>query len=389
MAYNSETGIITGPVSINDVQRALGVSSNNVATLCTHQNINIWAMYKPVDNSILLPDYMNQWNSIQKVWNPNANWFHGTQAAGWRYGLSFTGYNSIASLVAAYDNATDNMNGWTYHRPRVATNSKPRLSDFASYNHKAAQLGAGFIVSSPVGIDSNLKGTLVASFSYSPTGTNNITPENLFGSNIYFGVALVYNGSVVMYGTADNANEFIIQKQITFPVNSEGRTYDVYPFLCTAQQSFDGAQVANTFYTIPLLTKTTLAVQSQAASFKVTVEGEYLTATQQNPYKTRAIITITPTDNISYQNCYFELNRWGETPNQEMVTLAWNVARTSATCTLTDTHKSLQSTPYFNISSSNTYTITINGLDLNASYDGYLHSGNLSKRFSIMEVIQQ
>ena len=388
MAYNSETGIITGPVSINDVQLALGVSSDDVSTLCTHQNINIWAMYKPVANTILLPAYMSQWNSILKEWNLNANWFHGTQSAGWRYGLSFTGYNSIASLVAAYDNATDNMNGWVYHRPQVTANSKPRLSDFASYNHKAAQLGAGFIVSSPVGIDSNLKGTLVASFSYSRPGSNNITPENLFGSNIYFGVALVYNGSVAMYGTADNANEFIIQKQITFPVNSEGRTYDVYPFLCTAKQSFDGAQVANTFYTIPLLTKTTLAVKSQSSTFRVSIQGEYLTGTQQNPYKTRAVITITPTANISYQNCYFELNRFGETPNQEMVTLSWNAAGTDATCSLRETHKSLQSTPYFNISSSNIYTITISGLDPNASYDGYLHSGNLSKRFSILEIIQ-
>ena len=388
MAYNSETGIITGPVSINDVQLALGVSSDDVSTLCTHQNINIWAKYKPVANTILLPAYMSQWNSILKEWNLNANWFHGTQSAGWRYGLSFTGYNSIASLVAAYDNATDNMNGWVYHRPQVTANSKPRLSDFASYNHKAAQLGAGFIVSSPVGIDSNLKGTLVASFSYSRPGSNNITPENLFGSNIYFGVALVYNGSVAMYGTADNANEFIIQKQITFPVNSEGRTYDVYPFLCTAKQSFDGAQVANTFYTIPLLTKTTLAVKSQSSTFRVSIQGEYLTGTQQNPYKTRAVITITPTANISYQNCYFELNRFGETPNQEMVTLSWNAAGTDATCSLRETHKSLQSTPYFNISSSNIYTITISGLDPNASYDGYLHSGNLSKRFSILEIIQ-
>ncbi len=385
MAYNSETGIITGPVSINDVQRALGVSSNDIATLCTHQNINIWAMYKPVDNSILLPDYMSQWNSIQKEWNSIANWFHGIQSAGWRYGLSFTGYNSIASLVAAYDNATDNMNGWTYHRPRVAANSKPRLSDFAGYNHKAGAFGAAFIVSSPVGVDNNNYGTLIASFSYSRPGENNITPENLFRSNIYFGVALVRNGSV-LYGTADQANEFIIQKSIQF--SAQG-TYDVYPFFCTAKQDFNGAQVSNTFYTIPLLTKTTLAVQSQAASFKVNVKGEYLTGTQQNPYKTRAVITITPTDNISYQNCYFELNRFGETPNQEMVTLSWNVARTDATCTLRETHKSLQSTPYFNISSSNTYTITINGLDPNASYDGYLHSGNLSKRFSIMEVIQQ
>jgi hypothetical protein len=385
MAYNSETGVITGPVSIYDVQRALGVSSNDNSTLCTHQNINIWAKYKPVANSILLPAYMSQWNNILKEWNPNANWFHGTQAAGWRYGLSFNEYNSISALIAAYDNRTDNMNGWVYHRPQVTANSKPRLSDFASYNHKAGAFGAGFIVSSPVGVDNNNYGTLIASFSYNINAHNSITPENLFDDDIYFGVALVRNGSV-LYGTADQANEFIIQKSIQF--SAQG-TYDVYPFFCTAKQVFNAALVSNKFYTIPLLTKTTLAVQSQSSSFRVSIQGEYLTGTQQNPYKTRAVITITPTANISYQNCYFELNRFGETPNQEMVTLSWNAAGTDATCSLRETHKSLQSTPYFNISSSNIYTITISGLDPNASYDGYLHSGNLSKRFSIMEVIQQ
>ena len=48
MPYNSETGIISAPVSIDDVKRALGESSNDLATLCKSENINIWSKYKPI-----------------------------------------------------------------------------------------------------------------------------------------------------------------------------------------------------------------------------------------------------------------------------------------------------------------------------------------------------
>ena len=48
MSYNSENGIISAPVSIYDVKRALGESSNDLATLCKSENINIWSKYKPI-----------------------------------------------------------------------------------------------------------------------------------------------------------------------------------------------------------------------------------------------------------------------------------------------------------------------------------------------------
>jgi hypothetical protein len=48
MPYNSDSGIISAPVSIDDVKRALGESSNDLATLCKSENINIWSKYKPI-----------------------------------------------------------------------------------------------------------------------------------------------------------------------------------------------------------------------------------------------------------------------------------------------------------------------------------------------------
>lgn len=46
MAYVNHR--VIAPVSIYDVQRALGVSSGDLGTLCKHTNINLWARYKPI-----------------------------------------------------------------------------------------------------------------------------------------------------------------------------------------------------------------------------------------------------------------------------------------------------------------------------------------------------
>ena len=52
MSYNSENGIISAPVSIDDVKRALGEGSNDLATLCKSENILLWSKYKPTNYSI-------------------------------------------------------------------------------------------------------------------------------------------------------------------------------------------------------------------------------------------------------------------------------------------------------------------------------------------------
>ena len=41
-------GIITAPVNIEDVKKVLNEDSNDIATLCKSNNINMWSKYKPV-----------------------------------------------------------------------------------------------------------------------------------------------------------------------------------------------------------------------------------------------------------------------------------------------------------------------------------------------------
>lgn len=46
MAFSN--GIITAPISIADVKQALGVGSNDLATLCKSPQINMWSRNKPM-----------------------------------------------------------------------------------------------------------------------------------------------------------------------------------------------------------------------------------------------------------------------------------------------------------------------------------------------------
>lgn len=48
MPYNSDTGIISAPVSIDDVKQALGESSDDLATLCNSDGIVPWSRCKPI-----------------------------------------------------------------------------------------------------------------------------------------------------------------------------------------------------------------------------------------------------------------------------------------------------------------------------------------------------
>ena len=92
MAYSN--GLVTAPVrnypSGGDIQNALGVSTGDLGTLCTHANINIFSKYKP--------------NELTGYGQPTD-----TQLANARYGLSAIATNSRSSL------ATMSL-AWTYRK---------------------------------------------------------------------------------------------------------------------------------------------------------------------------------------------------------------------------------------------------------------------------------
>lgn len=122
-------GIITAPVSIEDVKAVLGESSNDLATLCKSKNINIFSIHKPIQQIYKFKNTAQQENRL--------NWEKGYN---YDYGISKPSKYAVAQLYASGSSNTigkkifEESRPLTYARP----NGSPyayRLDDFDGYCH--------------------------------------------------------------------------------------------------------------------------------------------------------------------------------------------------------------------------------------------------------------
>lgn len=122
-------GLITAPVSIRDVQKALGVGSGDVGTLCRSSMINMWAKCKPIKADVIRP----------------LNYAAGEQITNYKAGLSCiyaTSFNAFKQLI---ENNWDNENyknegdfvAVKYDKPIGGASSPYRLTDFNGYRRTA------------------------------------------------------------------------------------------------------------------------------------------------------------------------------------------------------------------------------------------------------------
>lgn len=157
MSYNSETGIISAPVSIDDVKRALGESSNDLATLCKSENINIWSKYKPISCKGEFKEYPIREDSDEKATSSYSK-FTCVVRCGMNIPMDTyknlrNNYGGEGFAIKACNNLyKDNVygnNGYISdntstmvsgkHFPKGGANSPYRLSDFRNYSSKATR----------------------------------------------------------------------------------------------------------------------------------------------------------------------------------------------------------------------------------------------------------
>ncbi|MBR6605807.1 MAG: hypothetical protein IKK92_08075 [Prevotella sp.] len=134
MSYSG--GIISEPVSIRDIQRALGVSNPDLGTLCKHVNVNKWAMYKPegkvsgsgisgnmpIDNLTLAQRKSNFF-----ALTPQLN----TKAKQVSYGYGGTDTKDVGDSGYTIQNIADANVEWPYTKPVGGMASPYRQTDFA------------------------------------------------------------------------------------------------------------------------------------------------------------------------------------------------------------------------------------------------------------------
>lgn len=155
MSYNSENGIISAPVSIDDVKRALGESSNDLATLCKSENINIWSKHKPISCKGEFKEYPIREDSEEIVTSSYSKYTcvvrcgmnipmdtyknlrnnYGGEGFAIKGCYNFRLDNVYGRTGSIHDNKSISVSG--KHFPKGGANSPYRLSDFRNYNSKA------------------------------------------------------------------------------------------------------------------------------------------------------------------------------------------------------------------------------------------------------------
>ena len=136
--------VITAPVSIYDVQRCLGLSSNDVGTLCASERIKRWAKFKPVNigGTYGGSTYINTYpllNASTKRWNESLSfqWWRDTNRHNnlSRYGIIPVIATSASALYTKYAEGGE----WLYYPPMGGSNYPYRLIDFNQYYHNAPE----------------------------------------------------------------------------------------------------------------------------------------------------------------------------------------------------------------------------------------------------------
>lgn len=156
MSYNSVNGIISAPVSIDDVKQALGESSNDLATLCKSENINIWSRYKPIsckgdfkeypireDSEEIVTSSFNNYTCVVRCgMNIPMDTYQNLRNNYGEEGFAIKAcelfyYDNVYGRSGTDKNSSINSHYSGKHFPKGGANSPYRLSDFRNYNNNA------------------------------------------------------------------------------------------------------------------------------------------------------------------------------------------------------------------------------------------------------------
>lgn len=266
MSYNSETGIISAPVSIDDVKQALGESSNDLATLCKSENINIWSKYKPISCKGEFKEYPIREDSEEIVTSSYSNFTCVVRCGmnipmdtykNLRYNYGGEGFaieacknlyidNVYGQTGGIHDNITPMVSG--KHFPKGGANSPYRLSDFRNYSSKATRYA--FMTSIPQFHTVEVYYSSIRKFNcvlYMNTHMDNNT--NLTMDDIITDLSLAwsfwiqirynspYNTTDKIYknyyvGNCKKPTDYIYAgREITFDIGSGDKYIDIVPFL--------------------------------------------------------------------------------------------------------------------------------------------------------------
>ena len=280
-------GIIQAPISIADVKTMLGETSNDLATLCKSDKINMWAKYKPVE--LNKPFTSDEFDFTNNHWRDNATWFKGADFEGVGIcGIKIAHSSTLQSLTELYDKGLGN---WERVKVGSPFACPYRLSDFIGYKHAAtAPFKRPFVASK-----TNENGSVFATMMIKNLDTENELTLQEFGklSEAYLGLALKdAAGRLVYFMTTDkplkNGGINVEIQGIAFAPGN----YKAYLFLCSSVLALNKPPVQATYYTIPDFKPSVVNITSDAQHI-----DDYFTIKAYEDIRGHIIVDVEIKDN--------------------------------------------------------------------------------------------
>lgn len=286
MSYNSENGIISAPVSIDDVKRALGESSNDLATLCKSENINIWSKYKPISCKGDFKEYPIREDSEEIVTSSYSKY---TCVVRCGMNIPMDTYKNLRNnyggegfaINGCYNLYVDNIYGKNggisadtttmvsgKHFPKGGANSPYRLSDFRNYSSKAKS--NKFLSSLPQLRTVEIYYSTIPKFNcvlYMDTNVDNntnltmddIIPDLSLGWSFWIQIRYdsPYNVTDKIYknyyvGNCQKPTDYVYaSKEITFDIGSGDKIITIVPFLAYTRNATLNDNTKIIFISVP------------------------------------------------------------------------------------------------------------------------------------------
>lgn len=284
MSYNSENGIISAPVSIDDVKQALGESSNDLATLCKSENINIWSKYKPISckgefkeypiredsEETVISSYSNCTCVVRCGMNIPMDTYKNLRNNYGEEGFAINAckklYNDNVYGLSGIDKdaSTNSHNVYVSgkHFPKGGANSPYRLGDFRNYNSKAIsnifQSSIPKLYNVEVYYSSTPKFNCVLYKKTNVDDNTNVTMEDII-TDLYlawsFWIQICYKSpynntdkiyKIYYVGNCEKPTDYVYaSEEITFDIGKGDKIIDIVPFLaCTRSASlYDNTKI--------------------------------------------------------------------------------------------------------------------------------------------------
>ena len=281
-------GVISAPVSISDIQTAIGAAGGgDLGTLCSHANINMWSKFKPVKSAqVGLIDTTGQLAQGGTTWDEtiSTQWWRDTWNAmnnPIKYGIQPRTGSALNSLYSSY--YAQGLE-WLYYRP-TGGQFPYRQLDFLQYNHYASHPLGSISAPSSLILASSADGGWSVDVSMMrdqddalPISQRDyVIPEDILKeqwgvSTIYFGFALIdkTDGEAKIWTTG---NRYIGSGNRGLDY---GHTYYVMPFYSNVSFEQDFSQSFNPgnpsipgnaqFATIPYIDLPELVVASNSVT---------------------------------------------------------------------------------------------------------------------------